>query len=474
MTTLYETGFEMGTEEIGTTNAETVALSPTPLDMLVDIKQHASEHTLSVILHSFLDGMNDLREAIYISMPSIGKEQSAEITKIEKELAKYEDSDGKMHLPESDPHSASKMLNAIDRFSRIAKSNAFEVLERSLFVGLFSQYDVFMGSLLKALYALKPDLYKGISREISLSDLLEFDSLEAVKNDMLEKEIDSFKRESYIVQFETLEKKFSLPLRKFEEWSEFVELGQRRNLMTHTGGIVSDQYLFLCEREGYKFTERPAVGSKLDLGSKYFERSIAILSKISFMLVHTLWRKIAPSERGLADRVLSDNIYELLKTKNWLLAADFGRFSLSPIMLMDSIEMDIRIRVVNTAIALTRLKREKEALSLLDKFDWSACIREFKLADAILRGKNSEACQIMISIGKKGELIDQLAYHQWPLFYKFCDIKEFQDAYYSIYKIPFIEKSTQSSAVHSNMINGAATVKRTPRKRVVPNKDKNG
>ena len=192
------------------------------------------------------------------------------------------------------------------------------------------------------------------------------------------------------------------------------------------------------------------------------------------MLVHTLWRKIAPRKREIADRVLSDNIYELLKTKNWLLAADFGRFSLSQIMLADSRDMDIRVRVVNTAIALTRLKKEKEAFSLLDKFDWSACIREFKLADAILRGKNAEACQIMISIGKKGELIDQLAYHQWPLFYNFWDIKEFQDAYYFIYKIPFIEKSTQSSAARSNMITDAVTVKRVSRKRVVPGSDKNG
>lgn len=421
-------------------DAESVLVEP---DMLQDCENE--QKTLSIILSDFLDGMNDLREAIYISIPSIGKKHSSEIEKLEKELAKYENSNGEMIFPESDPHSASKMLSAIETYSRISKSNALKVLERSLFVGLFGQYDVFIGSLLRELYYIKPELYKSISREISLSDLLEFESLSAVKNDMLDKEIDSFKRESYIEQFEMLERKFALPLRKFEEWSEFVELGQRRNLMTHTGGVVSEQYILLCEREGYKFEERPVVGSKLGLGQKYFERSINLLSKIAFMLVHTLWRKIAPKQSEIANRSMNANIYDLLKIKNWPLAAEFGRFALSPIIVANCREMDVRIRVINTAIALSNLKKEKEALSLLDRFDWSACIREFKLADAVLRKDSVQACEIMISIGKKGELIEQISYHQWPLFYNFCDSKEFQDAYFEIYSIPFLEKSTQAT-----------------------------
>ncbi|WP_308922585.1 hypothetical protein [Janthinobacterium sp. J1-1] len=409
--------------------------------------ENKKENLLSIILSDFLDGMNDLREAIYISIPSIGKRHSSEIEKLEKEIAKYEDSSGKIIFPVSDPHGASKMLSAIENYSRIAKSNALEVLERSLFVGLFGQYDVFIGSLLRALYSIKPELYKSISREISLSDLLEFESLMAVKNDLLDKEIDSFKRESYIEQFGMLEKKFALPLRKFEEWSEFVELGQRRNLMTHTGGIVSEQYIILCEREGYQFKERPIIGSKLGLGQPYFERSINLLSKVAFMLVHTLWRKIAPKQSEIANRSMNANIYDLLKIKNWALAAEFGRFALSQIFIANCREMDVRIRVVNTSIALSNLKKEKETFSLLEKFDWSACIREFKLADAVLRNDSKKACEIMVSIGKKGELIEQLSYHQWPLFYNFCDSKEFQDAYFSIYSIPYIEKSTQATIV---------------------------
>lgn len=433
--------------------------SPNPDGLELDISY---KHPFSIVLSDFLDGMEDLREAIYLSIPSVGKQQVAEIKKLNKEISKYEDSKGELQIPESDPHAASNIMLSVQRFTRVVKSNAVEVLERSLFVGLFSQYDIFIGNLLKALYIHKPELYRNISREISLSDLLEFDNLDAVKNDMLEKEIDSFKRESYIVQFETLEKKFGLPLKKFDEWSEFVELGQRRNLMTHTGGIVSEQYILQCEREGHKFDKRPTVGSKLGLGEPYFLRSINILSKIAFMLVHTLWRKLAPNEFEIADQCLNLNIFNLLTSKNWDLAAQFGYFSLTPAIYKSSKEVEIRIRVINTAIALTQINKTKEAFALLDKFDWSASIREFKLANAILRGKITEACQMMISIGKKGEILEQLAYHQWPLFYKFCDSKEFQETYFLIYGIPFINKTAENTVPTSNI--GKEPTPQKPRK----------
>jgi hypothetical protein len=430
------------------------------------------DHPLSKVLNEFLGGMDDLRDAIYISIPSIAKKQGDEAVKCAKEIQKYAIHDGDVAdiVTAAGPHAASKIIDTVTRLQRLSSSNALSVLERSLFVGLFSQYDVFIGRLLTGIYMLKPDLFKGISREISLSDLLEFDSLASVKLDMLDKEIDSFRRDSYIEQFSCLEKKFDIVLKKFKEWPDFVELGQRRNLMTHNGGSVSEQYLNSCDREGYVFEKRPAIGENLSLGSKYFDHAIATLSKVAFMLTHTLWRKLVPQDADIADKFLNRNIYDLLKQKKWALAAEFGSFGLSPSILKRSKEMPRGIRVINTAIALTRLGRGKDAVALLDTVDWSASIREFKLADAVLRNKLTEAQAIMRSIGKKGELVNQLAYHQWPLFQVFCDTKEFQDAYHEIYGIPFIEKAAQTAniakddSINVNKDEGTVSRKKAPNK----------
>jgi hypothetical protein len=57
----------------------------------------------------------------------------------------------------------------------------------------------------------------------------------------------------------------------------------------------------------------------------------------------------------------------------------------------------------------------------------------------------ASAARLMIEIGKKGELLDQLQYHRWPLFEEFRGRVEFQNAYESIYGIPFRDKVSREA-----------------------------
>lgn len=138
---------------------------------------------------------------------------------------------------------------------------------------MFSEFDAFTGALLKAIYIKNEDLLKGISREITLRELFDYQSIDDIKRSMLEKEIETFRRDSYIDQFSSLEKKFQIQLKKFDEYPEFIELSQRRNIFVHNDGLVSDQYLW-CEREGWKFPKRPAAGdasmSKWSISGEHF------------------------------------------------------------------------------------------------------------------------------------------------------------------------------------------------------------
>lgn len=82
---------------------------------------------------------------------------------------------------------------------------------------------------------------------------------------------------------------------------------------------------------------------------------------------------------------------------------------------------------------------------LLSNVDWSASIRDFRLAVSILNNEYDRAAAIMKQIGKKGELVHEVAYHQWPLFLTFRERPEFQQAYEEIYGYPFYVKAEHAT-----------------------------
>lgn len=405
------------------------------------------ENPIANAFNNFLKRTEDIRDAAIVAAPAVGKWTIDAINKQKRHLDKYVQdttSEGEIHAIAKGAHAASDLLKHAKEYERLSDSRAVSVLMKSLFIGIFSEYDVFIGDLLKAIYEKKPDLFKNIKREITLSELLEFSSVEAVKQDILDKEIDSFRRNSYAEQFCELESKFDIKtLRGFSDWSNFVELGQRRNLLTHNGGICSDQYINMCEKSGYIWKDKPNCGDDLMPTPKYFYDAIIIASKVAFMLTHTLWRKLLPTEVEEADNEMNSTIFEILSKERWKQGTEFSEFALTDPMVRKTSDINKRIRIINHSIGLNQLKREGEAISSLNSLDWSASIRDFQLAILVLKNEYKLAAELMKKIGKNGELITQLSYHNWPLFQDFRDRAEFHTAYQEIYDIPFIEEAAK-------------------------------
>jgi len=103
-------------------------------------------------------------------------------------------------------------------------------------------------------------------RSISYKDLTEIGSVEAAREQIIEKEVESVLRDSHSQQIDWLEKKLDIPLRKdLRIWPEFIELCERRNLLLHADGLVSSQYLAVCKRHDVdlkNIVRRPAVRNK--------------------------------------------------------------------------------------------------------------------------------------------------------------------------------------------------------------------
>jgi hypothetical protein len=412
--------------------------------------EESQPHPIQEALDWFLADIGSIATTANVVMPHVVDYLSEQHKKGAAILDRFKVealADGQSMFRANGAHQASELLTTIRDLEKLKGGRIFATLQKSLFIQIFSEFDAFTGALLKVIYSKKEDLLKGISRELSFSDLLKYEDLAAIKIDMLQKEIETFRRDSYVEQFSKLEAKFGIKtLRAFPEWPEFVELSQRRNLLVHNGGRVNEQYLLMCDREGYKFKDRPDVGEALLPDSMYFARAVVITSKVGFMLTHTLWRKLFPEEVQSAHQAANSTIYEILRDKRWRTTSHLAEFSLNEQMTKSISDLDLRIRIINAAIACKALGQDERAKAHVASIDWSASYRDFKLAIAVLEDRFSDAAEIMKSIGPKGEIVSELAYHEWPLFHKFRESAEFLNAYQEIFKTSFIREVVRQSA----------------------------
>ena len=402
------------------------------------------ENQIAEAITRFLHRARDIKWSCKVFAPAAGLMMKDRYNKAIEEIES-----GKLLLASDDAvekvHGMKKMQIAIRKLDRLGYSRIPEVIETSLFLNLFSAFDAYTGELLTAIYARKPELFGRLNRKVELVDVLTARSIEDLKRSVLEEEIEAFRRKSYVEQFAELESTFGLTLRKFEKWAEFVECTQRRNLLTHCGGVVSEQYQKICKVEGYPEEKISALGTKLELGPKYFLPTCELMIEVGLKLGQTLWRKILPSEIESADSHLQKTQYEALFSHNWDRAKIFGEFAVK--QTKQSSEVDRRIAIVNYCIALKFSNEELSAKNELAKVDWSASTNDFKLAEAVLQDRFVDAATLMHKIGKKGELVVENSYHSWPLFHVFRERPEFLTAYEEVYGHPFVSELKRAADV---------------------------
>lgn len=339
------------------------------------------------------------------------------------------------------------ILDAFRKLDRMLKSELLSDLAMGHFLTLFATFDAFTGDLLTAVYEKKPELFKLLDRSMPISEMLTYGNVDDIKKIILASEVEAFRRKSYVEQFQALENRFGLNLRKFERWPKFVECAQRRNLFAHCDGIVSEQYISICSDNGFKLPEGTIAGNKLNIHPDYLIESCNLIIEVILKLGQTLWRKIFPKELDLADRQLISIQYDFLTQSDWRCAIMAGEFASS---LPDhSSTVNSIIQKINYIIALKNCNLDQQANILLDSEDWSALSHDFRLAEKVLREDYNSALAIMEKIGEKSDFVNETAYHLWPLFQKFRQTGQFLKGYKEVYGYDFAtklkEKAEESS-----------------------------
>jgi len=305
-----------------------------------------------------------------------------------------------------------------------------KLIPRNFLVSYVSEFDCFLGALLKVIYTKKPELLNDSSKQITYTELLAYESLEDAKEQILEKEIESVLRKSHSEHFSVLENKFGIKLRKgLDIWSDFIEMTERRNLFVHSNGVVSSQYLKVCEQNGVEVKDI-SVGDKLQVDSEYLKNSYRVIFEISVKLAHVLWRKLFPEEREDADNDLNSLCFDLISKNKNNLAAVLFEFAISlPKHHNDTIK---RMMIINLAQAYRWSGDKDKCDEVLSRFDWSALGYEFKLAVSVLKEENQKASELLKTVVSTGDISEREIVN-WPLFKEYRKTDEFLSAFKELF-----------------------------------------
>lgn len=309
-------------------------------------------------------------------------------------------------------------------------------LPRMALVSVVSLFDAYLTRLLKSVYAVKPEILNGCTRQINFTELVAFGSIEAAKEHIIDKEIETVLRDSHAAQFAWLEKKLKMKLTNLPSWKDFIELTERRNLLVHADGVVSSHYLETCKEHQVNLEKNLKRGDKLEVDEEYYINACNCVTEIGIKLSQVLWRKLIPGELEQAENSFIQATYDLLVLKDYKLAEKVLEITNSNGFKKLNFETSLFL-TVNLAIALKGQKKEKECIALLKKTDFSALSLKFKLANQVLNDSFDEAAETLRKIGPDGE-VSESQLRQWPLFRWFRKTDQFKAAFEEMYGTEFV------------------------------------
>lgn len=107
-------------------------------------------------------------------------------------------------------------------------------------MSLISQFDAYFGNIIKTIYYKKPEILSTSEKSIKYSEIIKINSIDELKEYIIEQEIEAVLRKSHNDQFKWLENKLNMKLRQgLNCWPTFIESTERRNLFVHCDGCVS-------------------------------------------------------------------------------------------------------------------------------------------------------------------------------------------------------------------------------------------
>jgi hypothetical protein len=326
-------------------------------------------------------------------------------------------------------------------------SIAARFIPRHFITSLLSQYDCFLGNVVRFIYEAKPETLNACEKSIPFVELQKFDTIQAAREYIIEKEVETVIRKSPAEQFSWLKEKLGVPFNKdLKVWPVFVELNERRNLFVHCDGRVSSQYLRCCSEHKCEIDPNLGIGDQLEVNPDYFKEAYKCVYEIGVKIAHVVWRKLCPIYVDGSDDNIIDLTYELIDNKQYDLAIRLLEFFTEPVF-KHSKDYSKRIMIINLAQAHKWAGNDKTCAKVLDGIDWSATEDRFKLAVAVLYEDFDLAYELIQRL-KHDKSFLKAYYRDWPLFKQLRKQDKFLHVFQECYGEPFkVQKMTEERSV---------------------------
>ena len=316
------------------------------------------------------------------------------------------------------------------KVSRIIRAN--NMFRRQSVVLLVSCLDEHVAEILRISYRTFPEKIKNRDRSLKYHEFIDARSINEIRDQFIESEIDALLRNSHLDQLDYLDKHFKIGIKeKFSSLANLAELVQRRNLFVHSGGVINRHYLEACKKSGYTLSEDQKLGEELHVSEEYFDRSVEIVYELGLYIAQSITRRLFPKKLEIIDGYLLNWGFDHLKEERWEFATIVFQYGMDLHDKHISNDNSRRLFIMNRAIAYKWSGKKKKMEELLKSVDWSAANTRFLLVHEVLLENFDEAEQLMGRMGK-GEVTDQ-DFQTWPAFRDFRGTEEFARGYKKIF-----------------------------------------
>ncbi|WP_147094989.1 hypothetical protein [Roseovarius sp. TE539] len=301
---------------------------------------------------------------------------------------------------------------------------------RATLGALLSEYEAFLYQLLKILANIRPEKFlSGSEKNYSLDDLSRFSSIEEFREEALEKRlIDILQGNTHTATLDWLGKNFDVNLLSDERIiKEFVEICQRRHLLTHSGGVVNRRYRNVCSKFGWTNEELPALGTEIKVGRQYLRRATARIYQVGFYSLHMIWQKHLPDtcDKSLGCILAaSHDFLEADLTKMARRIADFGLNTRGPRSHKRTLYLSInKAQGILYDEGIPEEEKQGKIEDILSRCDLSLKTPLVELVLACLR-RDFKDLDMLTGAAKSAGLSYSYAY-TWSIFREARDLKEF-------------------------------------------------
>jgi hypothetical protein len=323
---------------------------------------------------------------------------------------------------------------AVDRLSQLEPEAFLKAVRRSRRRQIASREELLNGSLLTVAVATFENLLAGLFREhlirfprqlesedkeFSLRDLLEHGSVDEARRVLIERRTDGFMRGGFVDWSEWAQRTLKVSFEDLAaDGASTNEVFQRRHLVVHTGGVVTQIYLDRVDFEG---DEAPDVGSLLKIDADYLRQAIDAILVLGVALAARSLSKWGGDHgpKVAATRVISCT-YDLMQEGRWAVVQPLCKTGCE----LGQPEAQRWVMTVNGWVATRALTGASACAEEIANWDVSALDPKFVLAKAALQDDRDRVIELLPATleaaGVEAKIIPN-----WPVLRPFREDPEF-------------------------------------------------